>query len=131
MADPQVQAILPTTIGSRSPYRPRGPTLKCNCRPPLKAQGIDCLWPSSASAQRVFESQHQTADFSGYRTETLLQSPEVIYSGPESTAALMRQGIVDQRANRYYIVDMKRLLLDLVLKHRTWRSLEHRTSAAR
>ena len=124
MADPQVQAILRDKYGLHVAYRPMGSYAQVELpTSQLKAQRIDCLWPSSASAQRVFESQHQTTDFSGYRTNTVLQSPEVVYSGPESTAALMRQGIVEQRANRYFIVDMKRLLLDLVLKHRTWRSL--------
>jgi hypothetical protein len=124
MADPDVQSILRNKYGVVVNYQPMGSYAQVQLpTSQLKAQGIDCLWPSSASAQRVFETQHQTADFPGYRTDTVLQSPEVVYSGPESTAALLRQKIVEQRANRYYIVDMKRLLLDLVLKHRTWSSL--------
>jgi hypothetical protein len=124
MADPQVQSILRDKYGVAVDYQPMGSYAQVQLpTSQLKSQGIDCLWPSSASAQRVFEIQHQTADFPGYRSDTVLQSPEVIYSGPESTAALVREKIVEQRANRYYIVDMKRLLLDLVLKHRTWRSL--------
>lgn len=124
MSDPEVQKILLTKYHVRVDFTPEGsyqqvqlPTAE------LKAQHVDCLWPSSASALRVFESQHNTADFAGYRAETVLESPEVIYSGPESTAALERQKIVVQRANRYFIVDMKRLLLDLVLRQRSWASL--------
>jgi hypothetical protein len=124
MADPQVQSILRDKYGVQVNFTPMGSYAQVELpTSQLKAQGIDCLWPSSASAERVFENEHQTADFNGYRSDTVLQSPEVIYSGPESTAALMRQRIVEHRDNRYYIVDMKRLLVDLVLKHRTWRSL--------
>ncbi len=124
MADPQIQSILLDRYHLRVQYQPEGSYQQVQ-QPTsaLKAQHVDCLWPSSASAQSVFEAQHNTADFSGYRASTVLESPEVIYSGPESTNALIRQGIVQKRANRYYIVDMKRLLLDLVLKHRTWSSL--------
>jgi hypothetical protein len=124
MADSEVRSILLDKYNLRVDFNPEGsyqqvelPTTQ------LKAQRIDCLWPSSASAQRVFESQHNTTDFGGYRAETVLESPEVIYSGPETTTALMREKVVVQRANRYFIVDMKRLLLELVLKRRTWASL--------
>jgi hypothetical protein len=124
MADPALQAILRSKYHLRVSFEPMGsyqqvelPTAR------LEAQHIDCLWPSSSSAQRVFESMHRTSDFSGYRAQTVLESPEVIYSGPQSTAALVRAGIVQQRDNRYYIVDMKRLLLDLVLANKTWASL--------
>lgn len=124
MADPDVQKILREKYGVRVNYTSMGSYAQVQLpTSQLKAQGVDCLWPSSASAQRVFESLHATSDFPQYRSDTVLQSPEVIYSGPESTAALLRTGIVAQRANRYYIVDMKRLLLELVLKHRTWQSL--------
>src|SRR5262249_4125453 len=52
----------------------------------LKARSIDCLWPSSASAQLVFEKTHPTGtDFPAYRAETVLQSPEVLYAGPQGT----------------------------------------------
>jgi hypothetical protein len=124
MADPQIRSILRTKYHLVVDYEPEGSYQQVETSTAqLKAQHLDCLWPSSASAQRVFESQHNTADFSGYRAETVLESPEVVYSGPDSTAALTRQKIVERRANRYYIVDMKRLLLDLVLKNRTWTSL--------
>ncbi|TDC85827.1 hypothetical protein E1193_01605 [Micromonospora sp. KC606] len=85
----------------------------------LKARHLDCLWPASASAQSVFEAQHQRA-FPDYRAENLLQSPEVIYAGPRGTESLMKRGLVEQRGNRYYLVDMKSLLLEHVLKKQTW-----------
>ncbi|MFY1636022.1 hypothetical protein ACN27F_22555 [Solwaraspora sp. WMMB335] len=88
----------------------------------LKARNLDCLWPSSASAQNVFEAQHQ-GEFTEYRVENILQSPEVIYAGPRGTDALVAEGIVELRDNRYYIVDMKSLLLDYVTKKQTWESI--------
>src|SRR5262249_49460782 len=58
-----------------------------------------------------------------YRAENVLQSPEVVYAGERGTDALVKKGIVAQRDNRYYIVNMKTLLLDYVLKHETWESI--------
>jgi hypothetical protein len=124
MADPQIQKILATKYRLRVNFQPLGSYQQVQLSTAaLKAQRVDCLWPSSASAQHVFETLHNTSDFDSYRAQTVLESPEVIYSGPESTAALLRQKIIVKRANRYYIVGMKRLLLDLVLKHKTWQSL--------
>jgi hypothetical protein len=88
----------------------------------IKGRKLDCLWPSSASAQSVFEAQHQGA-FKEYRAENLLQSPEVVYAGPRGTDALTKLGIVQQRANRYFIVNMKKLLLEYVTKKQTWDSI--------
>jgi hypothetical protein len=85
----------------------------------IKARKLDCLWPSSASAQSVFEAQHKGA-FSQYRAENLLQSPEVLYAGPRGADALMKKGIVQQRDNRYFIVDMKSLLVNHIIKKQTW-----------
>ena len=89
----------------------------------MRARQLDCLWPASASAQSVFESQHAGA-FPQYRAETVLQSPEVIYAGPQGTDAL-RPGRARGRSatTGYFIVDMKTLLLDYVLKRKTWESI--------
>jgi hypothetical protein len=90
----------------------------------LKAQKVDCLWPSSASARSVFEKSHNArTDFPGYRAESVLESPEVIYAGVDATDALVKAGVVEKRGGGYYIVDLKRLLLELVLKKQTWQSL--------
>ena len=88
----------------------------------LKARKISCLWPSSSSAQNVFEAGHQGA-FPAYRAENVLQSPEVLYAGPRGTDALVKLGLVERRDDRFYLIDMKSLLLDHVLKHRTWDSI--------
>jgi hypothetical protein len=90
----------------------------------LTARGATCLWPSSVSAQYVFEATHKTSSYPGYRAETVLQSPEVIYAGPDGTAALTKAGIVQKRAgDTYFIVDLKKLMLEYVIKGKTWADL--------
>ncbi|WP_211588715.1 hypothetical protein [Allorhizocola rhizosphaerae] len=88
----------------------------------LSKRDVDCLWPSSASAQSVYEHLHRDK-LSGYRAETVLQSPEVLYAGPQGTDALIRAGIVEKRSDRYFVVNMKSLLLDHILSRKTWESL--------
>lgn len=88
----------------------------------LKKGSIDCLWPSSASAQSVFESLHK-GQFTSYKAESVLQSPEVVYAGPQTTDALTRAGIVQQVGQQYFLVDLKKLLLDYTLKGAQWESL--------
>ena len=96
----------------------------------LKSRGIDCLWPSSGSAQLVFEKTHPTGtDFPAYRAETVLQSPEVLYAGPQGTEALVAHKIVEERNGHYFVVDMKKLLLELVLQHKNWATLGARSIA--
>jgi hypothetical protein len=123
MADPQVVAILRDTYRIKVDFTPLGSYDQAQLSTAdITAKHLDCLWPSSESAQKVFESLHQGA-YPAYRSETVLQSPEVIYAGPQGTDALLKAKIVEQRDNRYYIVNMKSLLLEYVLQHRTWESL--------
>ena len=128
LADSQVQSILRTRYQLAVQFDPMGsfdqalmPTSE------LKQKGIDCLWPSSVSAQLVFEAKHNTADFPVYQATNILYSPEVVYAGPEGTAALMKRGIVVRRQNAYYILNMKRLLLQYVLKRKQWQQLGTQT----
>jgi hypothetical protein len=124
MADPDVQKILKDRYHLPVDYVPQGsddqvqiPTAE------LKSRAIDCLWPSSGSAQLVFEQLHKTGtDFPGYRAETVLQSPEVLYAGPNGTQTLIDQKIVKQRNGRYFVVNMK-LLLEHVTTGSTWGNL--------
>lgn len=123
MADEQVKKILREQYGLTVAYQPLGSyDLVQLSKDDLAARKAGCLWPSSASAQKVFESLH-TGTFPEYRAETVLQSPEVIYAGPQGTDALVKAGIVAKRADRYFIVDMKKLLLEHVLKRTTWQAL--------
>ncbi|GAB4583685.1 hypothetical protein [Nocardia sp. IFM 10818] len=124
MADPEVQRILREDYRLEVRFDKRGsydlvqiPTDQ------LRGQQIGCLWPSSASARSVFEQTHDTGDFPDYRAESVLESPEVIYAGPAATDALLRAGIIAQRDNSYYIVELERLLLEYVLPKQKWEAL--------
>ncbi|MFU8870365.1 hypothetical protein [Micromonospora sp. SL4-19] len=123
MADDEVKRILREDYRLEVAFQPLGSYDQVQLSTDeIKARKLDCLWPSSASAQGVFEAQHAGA-FPDYRAENLLQSPEVIYAGPRGTDALVRKGIVQRRGDRYFVVDMKGLLLDHVVKRRTWEAI--------
>ncbi|MFE9653287.1 hypothetical protein [Micromonospora sp. NPDC006431] len=123
MADGEVKRILREDYRLTVAFQPLGSYDQVQLSTDeIKARKLDCLWPSSASAQSVFEAQHAGA-FPDYRAENLLQSPEVIYAGPRGTDALLRKGIVQRRGDRYFVVDMKRLLLDHVVKRGTWEAI--------
>jgi len=123
MADPDVKRILHDNHGITVVFNAMGSYDQVQLSTDeLKRRKLDCVWPASASAQSVFESLHSAA-FEGYRAETVLQSPEVLYAGPQGTDALIKKGIVEKRSERYYIVNMKSLLLDYVLPRKTWEEL--------
>ncbi len=124
MADDELREILGERYGLTVTFQPLGSYDQVQLSTPeLKARGADCLWPSSASAQSVFDSMHSQADFPGYRAETVLQSPEVIYAGPQGTDALVKEGLVEKRDGGYFIVDVRSLLTEYVLERRTWESI--------
>lgn len=125
MADPEVSKLLRDKYQLAVDFKRQGSyDLVQLSTAELKAQQVDCLWPSSASAKSVFEESHNArADFAGYRAESVLESPEVIYAGVDATDALLKAGVVEKRGSGYYIVDLKRLLLELVLKKQSWQSL--------
>ena len=123
MADPKVTAILREKYRITVDFSPLGSYDQVRLSTQdLKNRKVNCLWPSSASAQSVFETTHKDA-FAEYTAENVLQSPEVVYAGPRGTDALVKAGLVTQRDNRYYIVNIKSLLLDYVIKRRTWESI--------
>ncbi|MEU3452932.1 hypothetical protein ABZ671_04925 [Micromonospora sp. NPDC006766] len=123
MADDEVKRILREDYRLEVAFQPLGSYDQVQLSTDeIKARKLDCLWPSSASALSVFEAQHAGA-FPDYRAENLLQSPEVIYAGPRGTEALVRKGIVQRRGDRYFLVDMKGLLLNHVVKRGTWEAL--------
>lgn len=124
MADPEVQALLKESYGITVQWQSMGsydqvllPSAE------ITKRGYDCLWPSSASALGVFTDRH-AGEFPGWRAETLLQSPLVVYAGPQGTDALVANKLVTRRDDRYYLVDMQGLLLDQILKGRTWADLK-------
>jgi hypothetical protein len=124
MADPQVRKILADKYGITVTFVPMGSYDQVNLSSDeLKKRGADCLWPSSVSAQYVFEATHKTSDYPGYKAQTVLQSPEVVYAGPAGTKALEQAKIVVQRSGRYFIVDLKALLTNVIDKGTTWSKL--------
>lgn len=123
MADPEVKQILADRYGLTVEFTSQGSYDQVQrTTDDLVAKSVECLWPSSASAQEVFEAQHKGA-FVDYTAATVLQSPEVIYAGPQGTDALVKAGIVQQRDGKYFLINLKSLLVDYVLKKRTWESL--------
>jgi hypothetical protein len=122
MADEQVKRILLDKYGLAVNYQPMGSYNQVQLTTDvLKQRATACLWPASASAQAVFEAQHRDA-FENYRAETVLQSPEVIYAGPQSAEALVKAGIA-RREGTHFAIDMKSLV-DHVLRGQTWESLQ-------
>lgn len=82
----------------------------------LAADDVSCIWSSSTTAQQVFEGTHKLSDFKGYRAEVVIQSPEVLYSGPNTVKELLKKKIAKQEPDGSLTVDMKRLLQDVILK---------------
>jgi ABC-type Fe3+ transport system substrate-binding protein len=124
MADAQVKEILQSKYGITVAFQSMGSYDQVSMTDEeIAKRGADCLWPSSVSAQYVFEATHTTSSYAGYRAQTVLQSPEVIYAGPAGTAALVKAGIVERRGTEYLIVDLKRLMTDYIGAGKTWKDL--------
>ncbi|WP_297747975.1 hypothetical protein [uncultured Tessaracoccus sp.] len=87
----------------------------------IESRGFNCLWPSSASARNVFEATHG-GEFSDYRAETVLQSPEVIYAGPQGTEALTKAGLVTEQ-DKHHVLDFKALLNEHIVPKKQWQEL--------
>lgn len=90
----------------------------------LKANKIDCLWPSSASAQAVFEGSGTSGAFgTAYQAASVLQSPEVVYANVEAAEGLKRAGIVQQRDNVNYLTGLRKLMDEYLLPGKSWGDL--------
>ena len=82
-------------------------------------QDMDFLWPSSQVALEIFkESQHNRL----VKAEIIFNSPIAIYSWDFVADALIKEGIVSQKDNTYYIVDMVKLT-DLIMDHTQWKDI--------
>lgn len=128
MRDPEVVKLLADEFNMTLDFRSMGSYQQVMMpTDELQAQGFNCLWPSSGSAQLVFENQHRGA-FPEYRAHTVLQSPEVIYSGPQATQALVDAGLVRTEGAAQFL-DIKPLLTDHVLANSTWEGLNAGTLA--
>lgn len=79
-------------------------------------EGIDGLWPSTATAAMLFRQQHPDLQ---YKTHNIFNTPLVLYSWADVTDALIRQRVVRKRGN-LYIADLGKLIM---MGDRTWESM--------
>lgn len=122
MKDPEVRQILRDSYGIEVDFNSSGSYKQVQIpAEELKDNKIDCLWPSSASAQAIFEGSGTSKAFGNdYEAASVLQSPEVLYANAEAADGLVRAGLVKVRDGVYYLVDMRRLLEDYLLEGKTW-----------
>jgi hypothetical protein len=123
--DPDVKRILKDKYGIEVDFNASGSYKQVQIpAEELKADMIDCLWPSSASAQAIFEGSGNSKAFgTDYEAASVLQSPEVLYANKEAADGLQRAGIVQVRDNAYFIVDLRKLLDEYLLPGRSWTDL--------
>jgi len=123
--DPAVKTILADKYGVEVNFIPKGSYKQVQITPDeLKAAKVDCLWPSSASAQAIFEGSGNSKAFGNdYEAASVLQSPEVLYANKEAADGLQRAGIVAVRDGNYFIVDFRRLLERYLLPGKSWSDL--------
>jgi hypothetical protein len=123
--DPDVKRILADSYGVEVNFIPKGSYKQVQVPPDeLRASKVDCLWPSSASAQAVFEGSGNSKAFGNdYEAASVLESPEVLYANKEAADGLQRAGIVALRDGNYFIVDFRRLLEEYLLPGKSWSDL--------
>jgi hypothetical protein len=123
--DPDVKRILHDKYGIEVDFNASGSYKQVQIpAEELKADKIDCLWPSSASAQAIFEGSGTSKAFgTDYEAASVLQSPEVLYANKEAADGLQRAGIVQVRDNAYFIVDLRKLLDEYLLPSKSWADL--------
>lgn len=123
--DPEVKKILADKYRLEVNFIPKGSYKQVQIPPDeLKSNKIDCLWPSSASAQAIFEGSGASKAFGNdYEAASVLQSPEVLYANQEAVDGLKRAGIVEERDKVAYLVDFRRLLEDYLLPGKSWSDL--------
>lgn len=80
--------------------------------PALLAQTQDCRWPSNQVAYDLYSQATGTS----VRQQNIFNSPIVIYTWLPTAEALIKAGIVEKRAESYYIVDMPRLIAAIEAK---------------
>ena len=123
--DPEVKKVLKDKYGIEVDFNAKGSYKQVQTSADeLKSNKVDCLWPSSASAQAIFEGSGTSKAFGdNYQAASVLQSPEVLYANREAVDGLEHAGIVQARDNAYFIVDLKRLLEEYLLPGKSWSDL--------
>jgi hypothetical protein len=84
----------------------------------LDVSGKDFLWPSNDIAVEFYRMGGGKIE----KSEIVFNSPIVIYTGWNIANALIQEGIVEKRAEGYFIVRFK-ALLTLILEQKTWKDL--------
>ncbi len=115
LSDPEVQKILEKDHGLVVDGRKMGSLEMADSDP----ANIDGAWPSSGVAAQVFRERHPGLT---PKSQNLFNTPIVFYSWPEITDALIAAGIVEERTNRYYVIDVKGFL-EMVREGRPWKAL--------
>jgi hypothetical protein len=123
--DPEVKKILRDKYGIDVNFNAKGSYKQVQIpADELKANKIDCLWPSSASAQAIFEGSGTSKAFGNdYQAASVLQSPEVLYANKEAAEGLKNNGIVELRDNAYFIIDLRKLLDQYLVPGKSWTDL--------
>ncbi len=123
--DPDVRNILRDKYGIEVDFNAQGSYKQVQIpADELKSNKVDCLWPSSASAQAIFEGSGSSKAFgNNYQAASVLQSPEVVYANKEAVEGLKRAGIVELRDGVYFIVELRRLLEEYLLAGKSWSDL--------
>lgn len=123
--DPDVRNILRDKYGIEVDFNAQGSYKQVQIpADELKANKVDCLWPSSASAQAIFEGSGSSKAFgNNYQAASVLQSPEVLYANKEAVEGLKSSGIVALRDGVYFIVQLRRLLEEYLLAGKSWSDL--------
>jgi hypothetical protein len=70
-------------------------------------EGLDFCWPSSQTIAELLESK---PGLTVLQSEVIFNSPIVMYSWVTIVDALVKEGIVQQTGDTYYLVDFARLL---------------------
>lgn len=82
--------------------------------PASEYENMDFVWPSNEVSVWLYEERNGNVS-----DETIFRSPIVLFSWQPVVDALIAEGIVEQRNNTFYVVNMT-ALVDLILSDSTW-----------
>jgi hypothetical protein len=108
--NPDIQQILEEKYQLRVDYTKAGSIEMVE----TDSSGMDFLWPSNEVALALYEERNPSV-----KSETIFNSPIVMYSWSEVTEVLMEQGIVELVDGTYYVVNMPELV-NFILEGQTW-----------
>ena len=112
MEDEEVKKILKNKYGITVDYTKAGSIEMIE----QDSSDKDYLFPSSQTALELF---NQTKSDKLYKSEIVFNSPIVIYTWKPIAEALIKNGIVEEKDNSYYIADTAKLI-QLVTDRKQW-----------